>query len=461
MAKRVHQSLDNLTEQLQGLSLDLDYWTLNAQRLASHKVSERFIGARQFRLVLSVAGEIPIQSVIDTGVIPALVRSAADTSDVNLQFEAAWALTNIASGTPQQTQTVVDAGGISIFVQLLTHPQQDIREQGIWGLGNLAGDRPQFRDAILKVPNIISIFLQAVDGTNIYTTATAVWAISNLCRGKPRPSLSLVIGFLPYIVKIISTYSSLRVSQIARNCRSDELNKTRNMLSDACWALDGVSETTEGVAAIVSSGALPYIVALLTHPDFAVQRPALRVAGQIVTGNSQQTQALIQTGGVPILRNLLLSPKKCIRKDVCWAFSNLAAGTTAQVQSLLDCGVTAALVNIYTSDSDMEVRQEAAWAICNACTTQSADQMTVLLRDGCLPVVVESLLLAEGRMAEVALEAVESILLFGSRYTPNPCAEMFAVHGLPGVLNSLQQTQAQLGYHIWRRTTRLLERFSI
>lgn len=447
MSKRVYSTVDHLAAQLEGLSLDLDSWTLNAQRLRSDNIHERFVGARQFRLILSItAGEIPIQSVIDTeGVVPALVHSVADHTNAKLQFEAAWALTNIASGTTQQTQTVVDAGGVHVFVQLLNHPMEEIREQGIWGLGNIAGDRPHFRDLILQVPNIVELLTHAA---TYHTAGTAVWAISNLCRGKPRPQLELVRGFLPFLV--------LLIDRCVKNGHASSIN----LLSDACWALDGISETAEGSAAIVASGALLHVVKLLNHKEFSIHRPALRIAGQIVTGNSHQTQALVQTGGVPILKQLLVtSPKKCIRKDVCWTFSNLAAGTTAQVQSLLDSGVMSALVTVYTSDPDLEVRQEAAWAICNACTTQSTEQMTVLLRDGCLPVVVESLLLAEGRMAEVALEAVESILMFGSRYTPNPCAEMFAVHGLPGVLTSLQ-TQAQLGYHVWRRTARLLERFS-
>lgn len=135
------------------------------------------------RKLLSVDKMLPIQAVIDANVVPKMIKFMSEKAYPRLQMEAAWALTNIASGTSVQCQSIIDKGGIPLFVKLLSSPHDDVIEQAVWALGNIAGDLPYNRDLIIKAGGVDPLIRLAMMSTNLTIVKQSTWALSNLCRG--------------------------------------------------------------------------------------------------------------------------------------------------------------------------------------------------------------------------------------------------------------------------------------
>ncbi|CDK28479.1 unnamed protein product [Kuraishia capsulata CBS 1993] len=364
-------------------------------KIQSDDLQSQLEATIEFRKILSREHNPPIDAVIESGVVPRLVSFMSDTPEL-LQLEAAWALTNIASGSSNQTRVVVDAGAVPLFVKLLYSPSVDVKEQAIWALGNVAGDSSAYRDYVLScdaMDPVLSLF--ASQKATLIRTAT--WTLSNLCRGKnPQPEWSIVRAALPTLAKLIYSLDL-------------------ETLIDACWAISYLSDgPQEAIQAVVDARIPRRLVDLLTHESNLVQTPALRAVGNIVTGNDNQTQIVVNCGVLTALAPLLNSSKETLRKEACWTVSNITAGNTDQIQAVIDSNLIPQIIRLLAT-GEYKTKKEACWAISNASSGGLAkpEQIKYLVNQGCIKPLCDLLTLADSKIIEVALDALDNILKVG------------------------------------------------
>lgn len=72
----------------------------------------------------------PLQQVVDSPGVMGAVIAALDGDDLYAQFESAWILTNVASGSQKQARAVQPA--VPRLVQMLGAEQEDLQEQACW-----------------------------------------------------------------------------------------------------------------------------------------------------------------------------------------------------------------------------------------------------------------------------------------------------------------------------------------
>lgn len=230
-------------------------------------IYQKHTGVILLRKCLSIQENTPIQEVIDGNAVPTLISMILDDTNPHLQIEATWAVTNIATGSTLQTNSLVEKGIIPIYIKLLTKSNIHLVEQAVWGVGNIAADCITFRNQLISngAMNSLVELYQKVKNSNQKMKEQTIWAASNLCRLKPPPEISKVYQGIPMFAEVLLETSK------------------QNVITDCCW---GLSQTcrSETVKIFEKAGIIKRIITLMYSPQLVISHPCLRIVGVYTNG---------------------------------------------------------------------------------------------------------------------------------------------------------------------------------
>uniref|UniRef100_A0A674G8H0 Karyopherin subunit alpha 4 n=14 Tax=Passeriformes TaxID=9126 RepID=A0A674G8H0_TAEGU len=344
------------------------------------------------RKLLSSDRNPPIDDLIKSGILPILVHCLERDDNPSLQFEAAWALTNIASGTSEQTQAVVQSNAVPLFLRLLHSPHQNVCEQAVWALGNIIGDGPQCRDYVISLGVVKPLLSFISPSIPITFLRNVTWVMVNLCRHKdPPPPMETIQEILPALCVLIH-------------------HTDVNILVDTVWALSYLTDAgNEQIQMVIDSGIVPHLVPLLSHQEVKVQTAALRAVGNIVTGTDEQTQVVLNCEALSHFPALLTHPKEKINKEAVWFLSNITAGNQQQVQAVIDANLVPMIIHLLDK-GDFGTQKEAAWAISNLTISGRKDQVAYLIQQNVIPPFCNLLTVKDAQVVQVVLDGLSNIL---------------------------------------------------
>ncbi|BFZ17288.1 hypothetical protein BsWGS_20327 [Bradybaena similaris] len=335
----------------------------------------------------------PIEKIIEAGLVTLLVTYLGCDDEPLLQFEAAWALINIASGTSQHTHAVVQAGAVPQLIRLLASPHVDIVRNCVWALGNIIGDGAELRDFVIESGILIPLMrLVDMNAPPIFLR-TVTWVILNLCRkNNPPPKLEAINACL----------SALRILIRHTDCV---------ILSDACWALRYIiADKCDLIKQVVESpGFLSRLVELLGIPKPSVIKSALKTIGIIACGGDSKTQAVIDCNVLQMLPPLLQHTDVNIKELACWVLSNITNGSSEQKQAVINCNLLPLVVGVL-STGDLKCQIEATWVIMGLTGRGTLEQIIYVVQCGAFQLFCDLLTTKETKLLDILLECIFNVL---------------------------------------------------
>ena len=421
----------------------------------SNDLEQKFVGIVGIRKLLCLQDKPPIEIILEMNVLPEIIR-LLDNFPVEFQYEALWCLINISTGNEEQIAKIKNEGGIDKIIEFLDHNVNEIKELVIWNIGNISIDSSKVNNYLLnkKVINKLITILSVNNNENIIIHCIS--ALRNLLRNN--------LNNLNEKVDLKRLLNS--ISRIIISIKYNEENKNiRQLFNDSLYILSHLSEKIkECKDFLLENGVIPYIVELIRNNNnennYYLVLGGLKIIGNIIAGNANQTQKMLDYNIYDILKIHMFNNKKIIKKEANWIISNIAAGTESNIKNLIDNGFFPLVCNVFHTE-EKDVRIEATWALCNFSQIKDKEYVQNLINQGLLDIICECMKSKESKEIAISIEALYNLLVFGKKNEVNGYNYVAYEMEKMGMLNVLENLQYHRSELIYEKVIKIIETFFI
>ncbi|XP_017076954.1 importin subunit alpha-like [Drosophila eugracilis] len=323
----------------------------------------QLLGTESARKMVIGESTASIDLLIGHDMVPTFVGFLQKNEHPMLQFEAAWVLVNIASGTSDQTRCVIENNAVPHLAKLLQSGFIDLADQAVCALANIASDGAASRDIIIQ-HNVIENIMPLTNRRSPITILRSIaWLMSNLCSHQnPPPPLDEVKTFVPVLSKLMLSHDA-------------------QVLTEACCTLYCILERDHSmIQVLIDLGSVPHLAQLIQKFEPSIVTPALRIVGIIVAASDEQTEVVIASGALPWIRILLYHYKAEIVEDAAAVINTITARSQQRIQAAIQAEVFDGVREVLKK-GNLRAKEQAAWAVTNAMSFGTPEQIIEQLID--------------------------------------------------------------------------------
>lgn len=406
----------------------------------SDDLFQQHFGIIHLRRILAIKNHQPIQTVMDHPVFFKIVRMARDEVNLHLQLEATWCLANLASGTTEQTMSLVQKNVVSLFADLIRSPYSQISEQAIWGIGNISGDCVEFRNKVMASHAPEALLEKAGSPIDENILNLIIWVLSNLCR--LRNSKSKVGPIEMRMLEVLKNgFKSSQNQDVLNDCLHGLFNSAKaesnHIFADFDFLLKLQRYYTEIQTSYQSKRSL--MSAIHTF------------LGGFTSNCDEYVLLMLKVGFLTVLKNSLFINDLDNLREVCWVMSNLAIGSIEQVKALVSEHLLLETLLKISSHSNLLLAKEATWTLCNLCLAKDEGVIQTLFEKGILEMFKSKMdPNVDIKMTSLVLEGVIHLLEFYAQLSREekliPFVKYLMAEGVAKCIESLQFHQSDLIY---------------